>query len=185
MDLLDNLLLITDAFLILALVPMLIFLRLGKAIRRDRIPYMAMLNAISWIILVYAIASLGNYVWGLFTVPEEYAIVQRASGPYAFAYWIMVIMSGIFPLILLKKKYRTRYWLVLLLAFSLKIGTYFEQLVLLTTGWHRDYSSEAWLGDFLTNIVTGSLKYFFIALLWLAVILVIVEINKVVKKPQL
>jgi hypothetical protein len=71
--------------------------------------------------------------------PEEYAFMNRASGPYAWAYWIMFVSALILPLTLFIKKLASKFWYVLLVVFGMKSGMYFERFVIIVTSFHRDY----------------------------------------------
>ncbi len=70
---------------------------------------------------------------------DEYAFINRATGPYAWAYWIMFLSALILPLTLFIKKIASKYWYVLLVAFGIKSGMYLERFVIIVTSFHRDY----------------------------------------------
>jgi len=74
--------------------------------------------------------------------PDEYAFIDRATGPYAWAYWMMFLSALILPFTLLIKKLASKYWYVILVAFGMKIGMYFERFVIILTSFHRDYLPE-------------------------------------------
>src|SRR5690606_34077437 len=40
------------------------------------------------------------------------------------------------------KKLASKFWYALLVAFCMKIGSYFERFVIITTSFHRDYYTE-------------------------------------------
>ena len=65
------------------------------------------------------------------TNPDEYAFMNRATGPNAIAYWIMFLSALILPLTLFVKKLATIFWYVLLVAFAMKIGMYLERFVII------------------------------------------------------
>ncbi|QXP59481.1 hypothetical protein [Olleya sp. HaHaR_3_96] len=71
--------------------------------------------------------------------PNEYAFINRATGPYAWAYWLMFLSALCLPFTLFIKKLASKYWYVILVAFGMKIGMYFERFVIITTSFHRDY----------------------------------------------
>ena len=54
--------------------------------------------------------------------PEEYAFINRATGPYAITYWLMFLSALILPFTLLIKKLASKFWYVLLVAFAMKIA---------------------------------------------------------------
>ena len=57
----------------------------------------------------------------------------------------MFLCALIFPFTLFYKKLASKFWYVLLVAFGMKIGFYFERYVIFVTSLHRDYfpSSES------------------------------------------
>jgi len=52
---------------------------------------------------------------------------------------MMFLLALIMPFSLFFAKLRKLFWYVLIVAFCIKIGYYFERFVLLTTSIHRDY----------------------------------------------
>lgn len=97
------------------------------------------LRLICWIIIIYTIVTFIFYFIGMAINPEEYAFINRATGPYAWAYWLMLLSALILPLTLRIKKLASKFWYVLLVAFVMKSGMYFERFVLMVTSFHRDY----------------------------------------------
>lgn len=176
MDIYEQFRAFTDANLILCLIPMLLILKALEIRYKKRFPAKQILNLIGWMIVIYAFLNLVYFVVGLIIMPDEFAIINRATGPYAVAYWLMLILSTLFPFILLAEKYRHRFWLVLLIAFCVKIGTYFEHIVLLTTSVHRDYPINTRPVELLSFWIDGITIASFQALLWLCILYGIVRI---------
>lgn len=87
--------------------------------------------------------------------PDEYAFIHRATGPYAWAYWMMFLGTLILPLTLLIKRLASKFWYVLLVAIGMKIGVYFERFVIIVTSYHRDYLVENENGDFINTFSFG------------------------------
>ncbi|WP_147406211.1 hypothetical protein [Aquimarina sp. BL5] len=100
-----------------------------------------MLNLIRWTIIFYTIITWTFYLIGMATTekPDEYAFINRATGVYAWAYWIMFLSALILPLTLFFKKLASKFWYVLLVVFGIKSGMYFERFVIIVTSFHRDY----------------------------------------------
>jgi hypothetical protein len=74
--------------------------------------------------------------------PDKYAFINRATGSYKVIYWVMFLSAIILPFTLLIKKLASKFWYVLLVAFGMKIGFYFERYVIIVTSIHRDYLPE-------------------------------------------
>lgn len=75
---------------------------------------------------------------------ERYAFVNRAFGPYWWAYWTMISCNVISPQLLLFKKLRTNLTFVFILSIFVNIGMWFERFVIITTSLHRDYLPSSW-----------------------------------------
>lgn len=133
---------IVDANLIYCLVPIILILMIVELIFKNRFETKKVLNLIRWTIIIYSIITFTFYLIGIAVNPEEYAFINRATGPYAWAYWIMFLGALILPLTLFIKKLASKFWYVLLVAFGMKSGMYFERFVIITTSFHRDYQTE-------------------------------------------
>lgn len=75
---------------------------------------------------------------------ERYAFINRATGPYAWAYWSMVSCNVIWPQLLWIKAIRTNLVLVFIISIIINIGMWFERFVIITTSLHRDFLPSSW-----------------------------------------
>ena len=75
---------------------------------------------------------------------EQYAFINRATGPYWWAYWSMISCNVISPQLLWFKKLRTNLVFVFILSIFVNIGMWFERFVIITTSLHRDYLPSSW-----------------------------------------
>jgi hypothetical protein len=142
MELYKRIIEIIDVNLIYCLIPIILTLILIELFLRNRFETKKVLNLIRWIIIIYTIITWTFYLIGMTLNPDKYAFVTRATGPYAWAYWIMFLSAFIFPFTLFTKKLAAKFWYVLLVAFVMKIGMYFERFVIIVTSFHRDYLPE-------------------------------------------
>jgi len=152
---------IVDANLIYCLIPIILTLVLVELIFKNRFETKKTLNLIRWTIIVYTILTWITTILGITLYSDDSTFVNRATGPYKFAYWIMLFCALILPLTLLIKKLATKFWYVLLVAFCIKIGSYFERFVIITTSFHRDYLPD-----------NGNTEFTYSLLYTLAVVLV-------------
>ena len=130
---------IIDANLIHCLIPIILTLILVELFFKNRFETKKTLNLIRWTIIIYTIVTFTLYLIGMAMNPDEYAFIDRATGPYAWAYWMMLLSALILPFTLLIKKLASKFWYVILVAFGMKIGMYFERFVIIVTSYHRDY----------------------------------------------
>ena len=114
---------------------------------------------------------------------ERFTFVNRALGPYAWAYWIMVSCNVITPQFLWFKKIRTRVWAVFVLSIFLNIGMWFERFVIITTSLTRDFLPGSWAMYTPSWIelatLLGSFGLFFTLFLLFARILPMIAIGEV------
>ena len=138
-----------DVSVVILLIPMIILLKLIEIIFKDRFATQKVLALISWFIIVYTAISLLYFLISFFSEPQGSAIVNRATGLYRFAFWIMFLSATVLPFSLLNKKLASKFWYVLLVVFAMKIGFFMERLALFTTSFPQDYSRDNQHDNFL------------------------------------
>ena len=97
---------------------------------------------ITWVryfIIGFSVFKLLNYIIGFLIIPEEFAFSNRATGPYWWAYWLMLIGSLCFPLLLFIKRFKLSIGAITVVLFMINIGRFFERFVIIVTSFHRDY----------------------------------------------
>jgi molybdopterin-containing oxidoreductase family membrane subunit len=70
--------------------------------------------------------------------------MNRALGPYAWAYSIMVTCNVISPQIFWSRKARTSIPILFVVSIVINIGMWFERFVIIVTSLHRDFLPSAW-----------------------------------------
>lgn len=75
---------------------------------------------------------------------ELYAFKNRATGPYWWAYWIMISCNVISPHLFWFKWCRTNVVFVWFVAAVVNVGMWFERFVIIVTSLHRDYLASSW-----------------------------------------
>ena len=75
---------------------------------------------------------------------EGFAFVNRAFGPYWWAYWTMVSCNVISPQLFWWKKIRTTPWMMVIVCIFVNIGMWFERFVITVTSLHRDFLPSSW-----------------------------------------
>jgi Ni/Fe-hydrogenase subunit HybB-like protein len=75
---------------------------------------------------------------------EQWHFLNRAFGPYAWSFWILVITNCIIPQLLWVKKFRVWWPTVMLTAVSVNVGMWFERYVIVVTALHRDFLPSSW-----------------------------------------
>jgi molybdopterin-containing oxidoreductase family membrane subunit len=75
---------------------------------------------------------------------ERYAFLNRALGPYAWAYWTMVVCNVLVPQLLWIRKIRRTVWLMYPVILLVNVGMWFERFVIVVTSLHRDFLPSSW-----------------------------------------
>ena len=82
--------------------------------------------------------------WYSGNVYESFAFVNRAVGPYAWAYWIMVSCNVLSPQVFWIKKLRTHIPTLFVVSILVNIGMWFERFVIVVSSLHRDFLPANW-----------------------------------------
>ncbi len=100
---------------------------------------------------------------------EGFAFVNRATGPMAWSYWIMVSCNVISPQIFWFRAARRNMVVVFVMSIFVNIGMWFERFVIIVTSLHRDYLPSSWASYTPTwveyTILLGTFGIFFSAFL--------------------
>lgn len=96
---------------------------------------------------------------------EQYAFLNRATGPYWWAYWAMMTCNVFSPQFMWFKKLRTSIVFSFLISIVVNIGMWFERFVIIVTSLHRDYLPSSWTMFSPTfvdiGIFIGTIGFFF------------------------
>ncbi len=105
--------------------------------------------------LAYALEFFNAWYGG--NVYERYAFVNRATGPYAWCFWIMVLCNVLAPQLLWIRRVRRSVAALFLLSIMVNIGMWFERFVIIVTSLHRSYLPSSWTMYRPTIIEVGTL----------------------------
>lgn len=75
---------------------------------------------------------------------EQFTFLNRALGPYAWAYWIMVTCNVVSPQLFWFKKLRTSVPVLFAVSIFVNIGMWFERFVIVVSSLHRDFMPSSW-----------------------------------------
>ncbi len=96
---------------------------------------------------------------------EQFVFINRAFGPFAWSYWIMVSCNVLFPQLFWFRKIRRSVPVMLVIVILVNVGMWFERFVIVVTSLHRDFLPSSW-GTFVPTIfdigiLAGSFGLFF------------------------
>ena len=96
---------------------------------------------------------------------EQYAFLNRATGPYWWAYAAMMTCNVVSPQFFWFKKLRRSVEFTFVLSIFVNIGMWFERFVIIVTSLHRDFLPSSWAMFNPTSvdigIYVGTLGVFF------------------------
>jgi molybdopterin-containing oxidoreductase family membrane subunit len=100
---------------------------------------------------------------------ERFIFINRAFGPYAWAYWIMISCNVLTPQLFWFKKLRTSIPVMFVASIIINIGMWFERFVIVVSSLSTDFLPSSW--DYYTPTIydigtfIGSFGLFFMLFL--------------------
>jgi molybdopterin-containing oxidoreductase family membrane subunit len=96
---------------------------------------------------------------------ESFAHMNRALGPYAWAYWIMISCNVLVPQLFWSKRLRTSIPVMFAASILINVGMWFERFIIIVASLQREYLPSAWSDYAPTTIeiatFIGTLGLFF------------------------
>jgi molybdopterin-containing oxidoreductase family membrane subunit len=86
---------------------------------------------------------------------ESYCFVNRATGPYWWAYWSMMTCNVISPQLFWIRKIRRSIAATFIISIIVNIGMWFERFVIIVSSLHRDYLPSSWAMFYPTSVDVG------------------------------
>ena len=96
---------------------------------------------------------------------EEFTFLNRAIGPFAWSYWIMVSCNVLVPQIFWFRRFRRSIPIMFVASLLVNVGMWFERFTIIVTSLHRDFLPTAWsyykptIFDY--SVIAGSFGFFF------------------------
>lgn len=140
------------------------FFKLEHIITLKHLERMNIIMLLTGMMVGYAYTMEFFIAWYSGNEYEMFAFVNRATGPYGWAYWIMITCNVLVPQCFWFKKLRTSIPVMFVISILINIGMWFERFVIVMT-LHADYLPSSW--DYYTptiydvGIFVGSFGLFF------------------------
>jgi len=171
------------AMVVTLMVPAREFFGLRELVTLRHLENMTKIILLTGTMVGYAYAMEFFTAWYSGNRYEQFAFMNRAFGPYAWAYWTMVTCNVISPQFFWFKKFRTTPWLMVIVCIFVNIGMWFERFVITVTSLSRDFLPSSW-GYFQPTFVDigmliGSFGLFFTLFLLFCRYMPIVAISEV------
>ena len=145
------------------LIPLRSLFQLQDIITIRHIELMGKIILTTGSLLAYAYAMEYFIAWYGGNPHEQFALKNRAAGPYAWAFWTMIVCNIIVPQLFWFRRIRTCVIAVFVLSICVNIGMWSERFIIVVTSLHRDFLPSSWgyysptLIDILTFIGTFGL----------------------------
>jgi molybdopterin-containing oxidoreductase family membrane subunit len=126
------------------ILPLRAIYKLDDLITQYHIDCMCKITLATGSIVGYAYAMEFFIAWYGANPYEGFAFINRAFGPYAWAYWIMISCNVITPQLFWFRKVRENTTLVWILSIFVNVGMWFERFVIIVTSLARDFLPSSW-----------------------------------------
>ncbi len=154
------------AMVINLLVPIRRWFGLHDLITMKHFDLMGQVMLASGLVVAYGYVSEMFFAWYSGTIYEQFLIVNRTVGPYAWSYWALIILNIAIPQLLWFPRVRQNIPLLFFISICVNIGMWFERWVIVVLSLHRDFLPSSWgmytpsFWDWSTYI--GSFGLFFV-----------------------
>jgi Ni/Fe-hydrogenase subunit HybB-like protein len=153
------------AMVVMLMIPAREFFGLKHIIEMRHLEHMNKVVLATGTIVGYAYAMEFFIAWYGASPYEQFTFINRAFGPYAWAYWAMVSCNVIFPQLYWFKKVRTDLTAMMVISILVNVGMWFERFVIIATSLSRDFLPSSWgyyvptIWDFSTFLGTFGLFF--------------------------
>ena len=171
------------AMVVVLAVPARQFFGLKRIITIDHLELMNKIMIATGLLVGYAYGMEFFIAWYSGSKYEGFTFINRAFGPYAWAYWTMITCNVISPQLFWFRKIRRNPWWTLAIGMVINVGMWFERFVIICTSLTRDFLPSSWGYyiptpiDFMT--LGGSFGLFFTLFLLFCRYLPMVAISEV------
>jgi molybdopterin-containing oxidoreductase family membrane subunit len=117
---------------------------LHDLITDDHVDKMCKIILLTGSIVGYAYAMEFFIAWYGGNLYEQYAFINRATGPYWWAYWSMIFCNVVAPQLFWFRFFRRHVLSVFVVCMFVNAGMWFERFVIIVTSLHRDFLPSSW-----------------------------------------
>jgi len=159
------------------------YFRLDHIITLDHLERMNKVILTTGMMVGYAYGMEFFIAWYSGNQFEQFVFLNRALGPYAWAYWVMVTCNVLFPQLFWIRKIRRSIPVMFIIGILVNVGMWFERFVIVVTSLSRDFLPSSW-GHYIptlydVGILIGSFGLFFTLVLIFVRVLPVVSISEV------
>jgi Ni/Fe-hydrogenase subunit HybB-like protein len=126
------------------LIPLRTMCKLEDIITMRHIDLMCKVTLATGSIVGYAYTMEFFIAWYSGSPMEQFHFMNRALGPYQWAWLLMVIPNVVVPQVFWFKKCRQTLWFVFIVSVIVNVGMWFERFVIIVISLHRDFLPSSW-----------------------------------------
>ncbi|MEQ1821895.1 MAG: NrfD/PsrC family molybdoenzyme membrane anchor subunit [Fimbriimonadaceae bacterium] len=132
------------AMVLTFLIPMRSWFNLKDFVTMKHIDWMCKIMLATGLIVFYGYLAEVFFSFYSGNAGEIAMMKNRLFGPYAWAYFTLILTNGLIPQMLWKQKNRQNLKLVMFISCSISIGMWFERFVIIPMSLHRDFLPSSW-----------------------------------------
>jgi Ni/Fe-hydrogenase subunit HybB-like protein len=132
-------------------------MNLERYITLEHLDRMAKITLLTGSLVALAYATEWFHAWYGGNPDELFALTNRATGPYAWAFWTMVTCNVAVPQLLWWRRVRTSPAALFTISILINVGMWFERFVIIVTSLHRTHLPSSWVMYQPTLIEIGTL----------------------------
>jgi len=132
------------AMVLTLMVPARYLFGLKHIIKDSHLEAMCKITLATGSIVGFGYATEFFIAWYSGSIYEGFTFLNRALGPYMWAYWIMIGCNVVVPQFFWFKKARTNPWIIVGLCILVNVGMWFERFVIVVTSLSRTMVPGSW-----------------------------------------
>jgi len=132
------------AMVVTLMIPARQFFGLKEIITLRHLENMAKIILATGMMVGFAYSTEFFIAWYSGNPYEGFTFLNRAFGPYAWAYWIMVTCNVLVPQIFWFKRMRTNVAVLWVASILVNVGMWFERFVIVVSSLSRDFLPSSW-----------------------------------------
>ncbi|MBI3405338.1 MAG: polysulfide reductase NrfD [Acidobacteria bacterium] len=125
-------------------IPIRKFYGLEDFITMRHLDNMAKVMLATGLIVAYGYMMETFMAWYSGSQYEQYMILNRMKGPYAFFYWMLITCNVVAPQFFWLRRVRSNVIALFLLSIVVNIGMWLERFIIVVTSLHRDFLPSSW-----------------------------------------
>jgi molybdopterin-containing oxidoreductase family membrane subunit len=119
-------------------------MNLERYITFSHLEAMAKVILLTGSLVGYAYATEFFNAWYSGNVHERFHFINRATGPYAWCFYLMVLCNVLTPQVFWWKRARRSIPVLFVASILINVGMWFERFVIIVVGLHRNFLPSAW-----------------------------------------